>query len=85
LYIRKAVLGPEKQLLPGRRSGFVARWAWAGANLDVRFAQQAGDEVIAIAVFDQHVLAAFRVGALNGKDHGKDPRKYQKHEEESHD
>src|SRR5205809_906297 len=44
------------------------RWG-AVSYLDCRLTEEARDHFAAVVVFDQHVLAALGIGALNGEDH----------------
>src|ERR1700730_14913115 len=41
------------------------------ADPDWGLAQKAGDDFIAVVVLHQHILPAFGVGTLDGKDHGR--------------
>ena len=46
------------------------KWGWLAADPKRRLAQEANDFPFAVALLDQHELAAPRIGTLNGKDHG---------------
>lgn len=63
-------------LKDGEQKSGAPAWYWAAslrgfrlADTDWGFANQAQDNRSAILFFHEHVLAAFRLGALHSKDH----------------
>jgi hypothetical protein len=49
--------------------GFLRERGWLSADPKWGLAQEANDFMIAVAFLDQHELATFRIGTLNGEDH----------------
>ena len=50
-------------------STFLRKRGWLSADPKRRLAQEANDFMIAVPFLDQHELATFRIGTLNGEDH----------------
>ena len=48
---------------------FLRKRGWLTADPKRGLAQEANDFMIAVAFLDQHELAAFRIGTLNGENH----------------
>src|SRR5205807_10367088 len=56
-----------------RRASRLLRRRRLTANADGRLAKQAGDNLAALVILDEHVLAALRVGTAHGENHIPDP------------
>jgi hypothetical protein len=52
------------------RARFLRERRWLAADPKGGLAQEANDFLVAVPFLHQHELAAFRIGTLNGEDHG---------------